>query len=348
MPRRIVILTEGFTEPHRGKTATSLIRYRADEVVALLDAEVAGRTSGELLGVGSAPVIAKLADAPEADTLLLGIAPPGGKIPPSWRAILKEAIARNMNIVSGLHELLNEDAELVEAAATQGVQLIDVRSNQEKDIAERMGIRSDTYRLHTVGHDCTVGKMVTSIELTEGLKRRGRDAQFVATGQTGIMVSGAGCPVDRVIADFINGAAERLVLQNQDHELLLIEGQGSLVHPSYSAVTLGLLHGCLPHALIMCYEVGRTRVTGLEHVEIPPLSSIRQLYDAMANIHQACEFIGVSMNSRKVSAEEAEAERERVGAELGLPVCDVFRHGPDTLLDAVEQHYEGGRWRESK
>jgi uncharacterized NAD-dependent epimerase/dehydratase family protein len=138
-----------------------------------------------------------------------------------------------------------------------------------------------------------------------------------------------------VVADFVSGAAEKLVLQNQHLEILLIEGQGSLVHPSYSGVTLSLLHGCFPHGLIMCYEVGRKEVAGIEHVKLPSLSKLRQLYESLAGLERQCPVIGVAMNSRRVSAEQAESERRMVGSKLDLPVVDVFRHGADELVEAV-------------
>src|SRR4051794_465834 len=345
MTRRIIILTEGHTEPHAGKTAASVIRYRGHEVVALLDVTQAGKTSGDLLGVGNVPVVGRLDDVADANTLLLGIAPPGGKIPPSWRAIILDAIARRkMDVISGLHDFVGEDPEFSAAAKKSGVTIHDVRKNTEKTIARRTGLRPDCLRVHTVGHDCSIGKMVVSIEVTNGLKRRGYDAKFIATGQTGIMVEGDGLPLDCVVADFVSGGAEKLILQNQHHDILLVEGQGSLVPPSYSGVTLSLLHGCAPQALILCYEIGGERVTGVESVTIPPLAEIKKVYDVMSNVHQPCKIIGIGINSRRVNAAEAAKERERTKAEFGLPACDVFRDGPDELVEAVIRFKEAGGW----
>lgn len=345
MSRRIIILTEGHTEPHAGKTAASVIRYRGHEVAALLDATQVGRTSGELLGTGNVPIVARLDDVPEANTLLLGIAPPGGKIPPPWRAIILDAIARRkMDVISGLHDFVGDDPEFAAAAKQSGVTIYDVRKNTIKTIARRKGLRSDCLRVHTVGHDCSIGKMVVSIEVTNGLKQRGHDAKFIATGQTGIMVEGDGLPIDCVVADFVSGAAEQLILENQHHDIVVVEGQGSLVHPSYSSVTLGLLHGCAPQALLLCYEIGRDRVTGVESVKIPPLAEIKRIYDVMSNIHQPCQIIGIGINSRRVSKEEAARERERVKAEFNLPACDVFRDGPDELVEAVIRFKNAGGW----
>lgn len=336
LPRRLVLLTEGYSEPITAKTANCVIRYCPEDVVAVFDRTKAGTTVGELFGIGGdLPVIGDLAEAPGANTLMIGIAPPGGRVPETWRPIILAAIARGMNIVSGLHQFLKDDAEFVEAARRHGVQLTDVRQNDERDVANRRGIREDCLRIHTVGNDCSIGKMVASVEVAQGLRRHGYDAQFVATGQTGIMVAGSGCPIDRVIADFVNGAAEKLVLANQHHDILLIEGQGSLAHPRYSAVTLGLLHGAMPHGLIMVYEAGRTHLYNMPEFSLVSLKHMISVYETMANLMNPCRVIGVAMNSRLLTDEQAEVERERVKAELGLPVCDVFRHGPDDLVHAV-------------
>lgn len=334
--RRIVILTEGRTTPTGAKTASCVVRYKTDEVVALFDSTQPGKTAGELLGVGgSIPVVASLADAPGANTLLIGIAPSGGKLPAAWRKILLEAIDRGMSLVSGLHDFLSNDPEISAAAAKKGVEIHDVRKNNEKDVSNRQNLREDCLRIHTVGQDCSVGKMLASVELALALKKRGHDAKFIATGQTGIMIEGDGCPVDCVVSDFVNGAVEKLILANQHHDILLIEGQGALSHPRYSAVTLGLLHGCVPHGMILVYEAGRKNVHGMEYIPLTPLKKIVEVNETMASLAMPSKVIGVAMNSRLLSPEEAEVERERVRKELGVPVCDVIRHGSDDLVEAI-------------
>jgi uncharacterized NAD-dependent epimerase/dehydratase family protein len=332
----MIILTDGYNDSHTAKTAVCVIRYRPEEVVAVFDRGGAGKTAGELLGVGGAiPVVGALANAPAANTLLLGIAPPGGKIPPQWRPILLEAICRGMKVVSGLHDFLGDDPEFVRAAAEHGAELVDLRRNDEHDVAGRQGIREACLRIHTIANDCSCGKMVTAVEVTQGLNQAGVDAVFVATGQTGILVAGSGCPVDRVISDFVSGAAEKLVLANQHHEVMLIEGQGSLFHPRYSGVTLGLLHGVMPHGLIACYEMGRKAVGDMKDVRLPPLRKLLEFYEAAANIMHPCRVIGVAVNGQKYSDAEVAAECRRVEEELGLPACDVIRHGPGKLVEAV-------------
>ena len=234
-----------------------------------------------------------------------------------------------------MHDFLSDDKELAAAARKQGVRLVDVRKNDEHDVARREGIRDDCLRIQTVGNDCSLGKMVVTIEIARQLQRRGHDAKFVATGQTGIMIEGDGCPIDCVVGDFINGAAERLVLANQHHDILLIEGQGSLAHPEYSSVTLGLLHGSMPQGLIMCYEAGRKTVHGMGHLPVMPFTELIPLYESVANLMHPAKVIGVAISGRLLSEQEAAAERERVRAQLGLPVCDVFRHGPEELVEAI-------------
>jgi uncharacterized NAD-dependent epimerase/dehydratase family protein len=334
--RRIVILTDGHTNPITAKTASCVVRYKPKEVVALLDTTQPGRTSQELLGVGGAiPVVAKLAEAPDANTLMIGIAPSGGKLPEPWRKILLEAVDRGMNIVSGLHDFIANDAEIAAAAARRGVEIYDVRKNNERDVANRRNLREDCLRIHTVGQDCSVGKMLASVEITLGLKAHGHDAKFIATGQTGIMIEGDGCPVDCVVSDFVNGAVEKLILANQHHDILVVEGQGSISHPRYSAVTAGLLHGCVPHGMIMVYEAGRQNVYGMDYVKLTPLAKLVEAYEMLASLAMPSRVIGVAVNSRLLSPDDAEKERERVRRELGVPVCDVIRNGPGDMVDAV-------------
>jgi uncharacterized NAD-dependent epimerase/dehydratase family protein len=335
-PRRIVILTAGHTNPLTAKTASCLLRYRPDQIVALLDPAHAGHTTQELLGVGGfTPIVASLEDAPDASALLIGIAPPGGRIPSDWRAIILAASARGMDVISGLHDFLADDAEFAAAAAASGAALIDVRRNDERDVANCAGFREDCLRIHTVGQDCSVGKMLVAVELTNALTAVGRDAKFIATGQTGIMVEGDGVPIDCVVADFVAGAIEKQILAHQHRDVLVIEGQGSLAHPRYSAVTLGLLHGAAPHGLILCYEAARPHAYGMPNVPLTPLAKLRNVYETMANLRAPARVIGVAVNSRLLTAEESQTERDRVRAELGLPVCDVIRDGPKELVDAV-------------
>ncbi len=296
-------------------------------MVAVLDRGGAGKTSGQLLGVGGAiPVVASLADAPAANTLLLGIAPPGGKIPAHWRQIVLEALQRGMTVVSGLHEFLADDPEFAQAAARHGAALVDLRRSDERDVCHRRGIRPQCLRIQTIANDCSSGKMVAAVEVARGLQKTGVDAAFVATGQTGILVAGSGCAVDRVISDFVAGAAEKLVLANQHHEVIVVEGQGSLFHPRYSGVTLSLLHGTMPHGLIACYEMGRKAVFGMPEVPLPSLRKVIDFYETAANLMHPCRVIGIAVNGIKFS--DAEVASRMCPRGRRVPIAGVRRDSP--------------------
>jgi len=355
--RRIVLLTEGYSTPFLAKTAISLLRYRTDDIVCVLDSTESGTTASELFGAGSdIPVVDSLDRCSlsgqengaensrgttdlggncEPDAMFIGIAPLGGKLPEDWRPIVVDALRRGIDVVSGLHDFLSDDDEFIRVAAENNCQLIDVRRNEEHETAKRHSFREGCLRIHTMGHDCSVGKMVVALEVQRELARRQVDAKFVATGQTGIMICGDGVPVDCVVSDFVNGAAESLVKHHEDRDIVLIEGQGSIAHPSFSAVTLGLLHGSAPDGLIFCYEVGRTMAKGLDNVPLLPNRTLIDACESNALLRHPCRVIGIAMNSQNVSAEKAAVERMRVAEEFGLPVCDVYRDGADDLADAV-------------
>jgi uncharacterized NAD-dependent epimerase/dehydratase family protein len=337
-PRRIVIITDGYNDPNTAKTAVCLLRYRADDVVAVFDPPSAGRTCQAVFGVGGQiPCVGSLADAADADALVVGIAPPGGHIPPHWRTVVLEAISRKMSVISGLHDFLGDDPEFRAAAELHGVELVDVRRNDEHDVANRVGIRQDCLRIHTVANDCCCGKMVAALEIARGLQRAGVDAAFVATGQTGIMIAGEGCPIDRVVSDFVSGAAEKLVLANQRHDVIVVEGQGSLFRPRYSGVALGLLHGVMPDGLVLCHDMGRRTIfgPGMESIPLAPPEKVIEFYEAAANIMHPCRVIGIAVNGRDFSDEAVAAECENVNHRLGLPACDLLRHGPERLVEAI-------------
>lgn len=332
---RIAILTDGYSTPFLAKTAISMLRYRGDDIVAVIDKSEAGKTAQELFGAGGdIPVVASIADADAPDALYIGIAPPGGKLPPPWRELIFASLHRNLDVVSGLHDFLTDDEEYLHLANKLGCRLIDVRRNQHKETAKRHHFRRECVRIHSVGHDCSVGKMVTTLEVQRGLAQRGHDAKFLATGQTGIMLSGEGVPIDCVVADFVNGAAEALVMQNEQRDFLLIEGQGSISHPAFSAVTCGLLHGSAPDGLIFCYEAGRVQVKGLQGVDIASLQDQIKAFELLANLRHPCRFIGIAVNTRQLSQPEADAEIERAEAMFGLPACDVYRTNADKLVNA--------------
>lgn len=335
--RAIAILTEGHSTAFHAKTAMSLIRYREKDVSAVIDSSTDATTAQELFGMGGEiPVVNSVKDVPNADALYVGIASRGGRIPMSWRSIFQTAIEQRMDVVSGLHDFVSEDDEFAFEARKNGSNLIDVRKNAFKETASGFNFSKNCIRIHTVGHDCSVGKMATSLEIQRGLVAGGAKAKFLATGQTGIMIDGDGIPVDCVVADFVNGSAEDLVKRNQHHDFVLIEGQGSLSHPSFSAVTVGLLHGCAPNGLVYCYEAGRKNVKGLD-IELPDKLEQLNAYLSLANLRQKCELIGVAVNTRYQNPDEAAKEIANAAATFGVPACDIYRDGSNPLVEAAIQ-----------
>jgi uncharacterized NAD-dependent epimerase/dehydratase family protein len=333
---RIVLLTEGYSTPFLAKTAINLLRYRTADIAAVLDRQRAPQTTQEIFGTGGTiPVVQSLDEVDAPDAIYVGIAPPGGKLPAEWRPIIVQGIRRGITIVSGLHDFLVDDSEYVGEAAMSGTRLIDVRRNEFKSTASGSAFRPGCIRIHTVGHDCTVGKMVAALEVQRELSRSGYAAKFLATGQTGIMISGEGLPIDCIVSDFVNGAAEELVRDHQEYDFLLVEGQGSITHPAYSAVTLGLLHGCAPDGLIFCYEAGRIKVKGFGEIEIPPLAVQLDLFERSANVRHPCRVIGFAVNTRNLSETEASNEIAKIESTFKLPACDVYRNGPQKLVDAA-------------
>lgn len=347
--RRFVILTEGNTHPTPGKTAAGVVRYRGDEVVALIDSTQAGGDTEALLGVGKGiPIVASLEDALplRPDTLVIGISPAGGQLPPSWRAIILQAIAHGLHVVAGLHVFLGDDPELAAHAQEQGVAIVDLRRVPEDLTVNKCRAQElHCFRVHTVGTDCNIGKKIVALEITKAMQQQGLDAVFVATGQTGIMISGRGMALDRVISDFVAGAAERLTLENADHRYLLIEGQGALTHPLYSGVTLSMLHGFAPQALILCHEYGRTIMRGSRDTPVPSLSKAIVLYEAIAEPVFPTKVVGIALNLRVLSEAEARQEVERVEQETGLPTADVVKFGANKLVEAILAYEQEWRLR---
>jgi uncharacterized NAD-dependent epimerase/dehydratase family protein len=348
---RFLVLADGDFGPMTSKTANSVIRYRAADVVAVLDRQHAGRSVQEVLGFGGdIPVVASMREGLErgADTVLIGIAPMGGRLPAEWRAWLLEAVRAGCDVWNGLHVFLNDDAELAAAAASAGVTLHDLRRPPaDLPIASGRARDVDAFVVLTVGTDCNVGKMTGQLQLVDELRRRGLRTSFVATGQTGIMIEGWGIAVDAVVADFIAGAAEQITLRGaQDADVVLVEGQGSINHPGYSGVTLGLLHGSAPRAMILCHQATRTHIgdyRGHDEFPIPPLSEYVRMYELLAAAVQPAKVIGIALNTYDMTDDEARAVCERAARETGLPASDPVRFGPGVLADAVAAAREAMR-----
>jgi uncharacterized NAD-dependent epimerase/dehydratase family protein len=272
-----------------------------------------------------------------ARTLVVGAANRGGVINPAWKKVFLEALDKGLDIASGLHELLTDDESLVKVARDKGRQLTDVRIPTESyPIAD--GVARRGLRCLTVGTDCSVGKMYTTLALERAMHARGMAATFRATGQTGILITGEGVPLDAVVADFMAGSIEHLTPPAEDDQHWdLIEGQGSLFHASYSGVTLALIHGGAPDALVLCHEPTRTHMRGLPNYSLPTLENLRETAVAMARVvNPKAQAVGVAINTKALDADAARNLCERTEAELGLPTVDPFRDGADRLAEALQ------------
>jgi len=339
MERRYLVLTQGQTHPTPAKLAATLIRYKPEWVVALLDSENAGRTAFELMNVGEGiPVVAGINEAlPLRPTaLVIGITPSGGLLPESLRSVILEAIRSGLDVISGLHSFLNEDIEFVNAAKKHNVKLTDLRKPPENPGVNKCRAKStNTLRIHTVGTDCNCGKKVSAIELDRAFRQMGKKSKFIATGQSGILISGAGIALDRVVSDFVAGAAESLVLENRDHDYLCIEGQGSIMHPLYSGVTLSMLHGFMPQCLILCHQPDRTEMRGSPGVPVPGINKAINLYESMAEPVYTTKVVGIALNLMAYPDKEAAQLVAETENETGLPATDVIRFGTEKLVKAV-------------
>ena len=337
--QKIVILAEESFGVLESKAATVLIRYHARNIVAVIDSTNAGKLASEIIGIGeSIPVVFNLDQAMSYGPTLLavGIAPPGGELPHNWRPVLVEAISNGLHIMSGMHHFLSDDVGLSKLAAEQGVSLWDVRKPPKNlPIATCRASGVSSAIILTVGSDCRIGKMVTAIELANGLRSADKKAIFCATGQNGIMVSGWGIAIDAVVSDFTAGAAETIVLQGaQDNDVLIVEGQGALVHPGYSGVTLSLLHGSQPDAMIFCHQPSRLQVARYT-INFPPLGEMIDQYETLAYPIKPAKVIGVSLNTFDLTFDQALEAVERVETETGLPATDVIRFGSEKLVDPI-------------
>jgi len=275
------------------------------------------------------------AKAAGAKRLGIGVANRGGVMSQGWKDVLTQALMEGFDLASGLHNLLRDEADLVAVAESHGRALHDVRV-PDVDYPIANGKKRSGKRLLAVGTDCSVGKMYTALALDEAMRKHGLKSTFRATGQTGILITGDGVPLDAVIADFMAGAVEWLTPDNDDDHWDIIEGQGSLYHVSFSGVTMALIHGGQPDALILCHEPTRQTMRGLPDYSLPTLAQVQDLALPLAQIaNPACQVVGISVNTQHMSDDEATAYLSAVEAELGLPAVDPFRHGADRLAEAL-------------
>jgi len=347
--RRIAILAEGAFEWHYGKTGIGVIRYGKDPVVAVIDSTRAGQDVSQALNTSFGQGIPIVRDIHEALTyqpnaLLIGIAPMGGALPTAWRWQLLAAIEAGLDIISGLHMFLADDEELRATANKRGVTIWDVRRPPASNrVTQFIPHRSGSHTVLMVGSDCAVGKMTVALELDREAQRRGFNSAFVATGQTGIMISGNGLPVDRIISDFVAGMVEEMVLDfTNKHDWVFVEGQGALNHPGYSPVTLGLIHGSMPEAMIFCHKAGTTAIEGYTNCPYPPLNRMIQFNEdtvSWVRSDRPCKVVGLALMTHHLSEQKAHDAVKQVEDETGLPATDVVRFGAGVLMDALSKHF---------
>ena len=332
--RRYAILAEGRLRD--AKTAHGVLRYGRDEVVAVLDGTLAGDTVGGVMPNllpdpgRDAPIVATLDDALALapTSVLVGVAPAGGRLPGEWMETLRGAAGAGLEIVGGLHQRL--------APLFPGAEVWDVREPPaEVPIFSGEGLRVEPKVALTVGTDAAIGKMTATLELERAARAAGVSTGFVPTGQTGVIIAGWGVCVDAVVSDFVAGVSEMLVLEaaKASPDLILVEGQGSLAHPAYSGVTLGLLHGSCPDCLVLC--VSPDDSLGYAGVPRPTPARAARLYEEVSALVKTAPVVAVSANTRGLSEVEANAFVERVADETGLPAADPFRTGAEPILEAV-------------
>ena len=338
--KRYLILAEGRSgDPHYGKTARGILRYAPDPTVALLDSTHAGETHE---GV---PVVATVEEALPygPTTAVVGVATQGGRFPPAWRELLKQCIASGLDIESGLHEFVSEDAELAGLAREQSVELRDLRKPPaDLNVPTGENLELPAQIALTVGSDCAIGKKTVALELDLEARRRGLASVFVPTGQTGIAIAGWGIAVDAVVSDFLAGATERLVVEGHRRggELLFVEGQGSLSHPAYSGVTLGLIHGSAPHVFVLCHQAGSDEIEGYPGHPIPSLPELIELHERIALPLRPARVACLALNTAQLDEEAARAAIADAASATGLPADDPVRFGAGPLLEAVLAAFE--------
>jgi len=354
----LVVLVDGCFGESQSKLALGVIRYGQWPVRAVIDASKSGKTVRQVTGLPcDAPIVSSLQDAlalqPKA--LLIGTAPPGGVLPTEWREIIVQAIRAGLHIINGLHFFLTEEPDLLALAEVTQVRLWDVRDPEaygrhKFQVINEQKPRPSNLRVITmVGSDCSVGKMHTALELAAHSQKQGQSTRFLATGQTGILIAGRGVPLDRVIGDFMAGAIEVCLQEEIDsfpaddaseNHWVFVEGQGSLLHPAYSGVTLSLLHGSNPDAMILCHKAGQDSIRHYPQVKIPPLRELVQQYEQAAawvrpTGASPAKIAGIAVNSSAMSEPEAQRYLNCLADETGLPVTDPVRYGVEYLFQAL-------------
>ncbi|MDN5698443.1 MAG: DUF1611 domain-containing protein [Rubrobacter sp.] len=335
--RRYAIFAEGWFANRHAKTAHGLLRYGRGgpgEVAAVIDSTLAGSRARDVIGgvpeERDAPVVASFEEALtyEPTSVLVGLAPPGGRLPQSWLEALRRAAEEGLEIVSGLHQRLAPEFPQTNVWDVRDAPSdIPLFSGQGFEVGPKVAL--------SVGTSSAVGKMTATLEVDRAARERGISTEFAATGQTGIVISGWGICVDAVVADFIAGASEQLVLEasRTSPDLILVEGQGSIGHPAYSGVTAGLLHGSCPDCLLLCADVSDDPI--IPGVPLPEPAVVRRIYEEVAALVKPAPVAAISVNTRGLAAASAGRRVGKISTETGLPAADPFRHSTAPLLDAI-------------
>lgn len=329
IPSPSLLFLGDVSNPLDAKTAMGLRDWRPEGCVGQC------RLPGCAVDLGLPDMSFSEAVAAGAHSVVIGVAPSGGALKAEWVSVLAEALRSGLSLVSGLHRKLSEESELVKAAAASGQQLIDIRV-PPASISIATGRQRSGKRLLMVGTDCCVGKKYSALSLHKALQGRGIAATFRATGQTGILISGEGIPMDAVVSDFLSGAAEMLTPDAASDHWDVIEGQGSLFHPAYAAVTLGLLHGSQPDAMVLCHGSGRTVIDEYEDYPVPDLRECVAQYEQAARVtNRQSSIVGISLNTRGLNATQALSACRDASILTGLPCVDPMRHALDSIIDAL-------------
>ena len=341
-PRRFAVATEGLFLGPYGKTAHGVLRFRPETVAAVVDSTFAGRRVRDVapaFGIDT-PFVATLDEARAlgATSLLVGVATDGGRIPPALRPVIVAAARAGLEVVNGLHELLADDTVVREAARRSGARLWDVRvppADTPLFSGAAYGVEADV--VLAVGSDCAVGKMTAMLEVERAARARNVRARFLATGQTGIVITGAGIPLDRVIADFAAGAVEELVLDAAaGADVLLVEGQGCIFHPAYAPVTFALVYGSAPDALLLCHRPNSTHIEGFA-TAIPPLRELVRRHEEVVGYVKPAHVAAIALDTSALDDAAARAALAIASEETGLPASDPVRDGGDVLWLALER-----------
>ncbi len=339
-PRRYAILAPHAFATRSAKTAHGVIAYADDKTVAVIDPAFAGKRVRDVVPYlnSDTPIVASLEDALiyGPTSLLVGLAPAGGRLPADWRRAILEAITAGLEIVSGLHQFLADDTEFARAAHHSNVHIWDVRRPPFPRLFDGSAYNVKPRVLLTVGTDGAVGKMTTSLELVRAARERGVDARFIATGQTGIMIAGSGTAIDCVVADFASGAAEELIVDAAvaDADLLIVEGQGGINHPAFSPVTLALVFGVAPDALILVHRATATTIESYGTPILPPERAVPH-YEAILATVKAAKVVGIALNTHDLDVDAARSAIAQVRERTGLPCDDVVRFGAGEFYDAT-------------